>query len=951
MFSKNNLIKCIASTLPFLIGLFFITNNTFAYEASISTSGTINLNIMSAGTGAGVATDNINVVSTCPSGYTLSISATSSTNSLFNDTTLYKSGDNTDSNMITASSGTTESPATITGNNLGTWGYSTTSSTISGTFIGLTAEPVIITTKASPSATGGDNMPVYYGASAPTTLEPGLYQMSDNAVITYYLTTSPECARYTIAYDDNNADAGTMGIQTTDDNGDELADNSEVTLSPSNFSRAGYGFAGWSLVELNPDSASFSTDLQAAITAGQVFGPQETITLDSAITSEADSGGVITMYAIWIKAEIGVTLQTWNGCSAMTATTYTGDATDQNIWSITASANSLVALKDERDNETYAIAKLSDGNCWMIENLRLADKDHNNNDVILSSANTNNPSLPLTNIYDTSSTSNHLSPTSSIAYDASTAPEGWCTTNSAACFDQSRLRTDNTTNRVSYTATQTMSADANFYSYGNYYNWYSATAGNGKYSTGSNVIVSGDICPAGWHLPYGNNGSDTSGGNTSGGFYYLANSMSATTSDAINSKKHRHFPNNYLYSGLINGASPGNLGSYGNYWSTTVYNNNSAYNLRISSSSIDPGTGYNYKHYGRSIRCVASAGYTVSFNANGGTGAMSDQSIPVGVATNLTSNSFTRTGYEFAGWNTAADGFGTSYTDAQSVTNLALPGRTITLYAQWQKNYMQNMTSAKIAELIPNTHDTAILYDIRDDQAYTVAKLADNKYWMVENLNLAGGTLLSSNDTNFASNYTLPTTNGWTVSNGKLRLPTSSTSGFSNNNYAYVYNSGNKTNCGDVNQNTPCYSYYSWDVATLGSGRSLSTDNADAPYSVCPKNWRLPKSRTTSANNWQTISDLYVLAHHYGLDSTSSTTESDSDFYNRAGPNTIPKFLLNGFYASGSFQYGGFGGGYWSSTSSDSTNARSLGLSASHVSAASSDNRSFGASVRCLFGS
>lgn len=79
--------------------------------------------------------------------------------------------------------------------------------------------------------------------------------------------------------------------------------------------------------------------------------------------------------------------------------------------------------------------------------------------------------------------------------------------------------------------------------------------------------------------------------------------------------------------------------------------------------------------------------YTVSFNANDGTGSMSNQTMTYGTAANLTANSFTRTGYEFAGWNTAADGSGTSYTDAQSVSNLTdTNGATVTLYANWTAN-------------------------------------------------------------------------------------------------------------------------------------------------------------------------------------------------------------------------------------------------------------------------
>ena len=55
-----------------------------------------------------------------------------------------------------------------------------------------------------------------------------------------------------------------------------------------------------------------------------------------------------------------------------------------------------------------------------------------------------------------------------------------------------------------------------------------------------------------------------------------------------------------------------------------------------------------------------------------------------GTAQALTANSFTRKGYTFAGWNTKADGSGTSYADKASVKNLAsTDGKTITLYAQW----------------------------------------------------------------------------------------------------------------------------------------------------------------------------------------------------------------------------------------------------------------------------
>lgn len=75
---------------------------------------------------------------------------------------------------------------------------------------------------------------------------------------------------------------------------------------------------------------------------------------------------------------------------------------------------------------------------------------------------------------------------------------------------------------------------------------------------------------------------------------------------------------------------------------------------------------------------------------------MSNQTISAGAATALSTNTFTPPNAVaiFDGWNTAADGSGTSYTDGESVTNLTTVGQTITLYAQW-KTYLYNAVSVQ----------------------------------------------------------------------------------------------------------------------------------------------------------------------------------------------------------------------------------------------------------------
>ena len=69
----------------------------------------------------------------------------------------------------------------------------------------------------------------------------------------------------------------------------------------------------------------------------------------------------------------------------------------------------------------------------------------------------------------------------------------------------------------------------------------------------------------------------------------------------------------------------------------------------------------------------------ITFDANGGEGNMGAQTVNPGVSAALLANTFTRADYDFAGWNTKADGTGTAYADK---TTIAVSANT-TLYAQW----------------------------------------------------------------------------------------------------------------------------------------------------------------------------------------------------------------------------------------------------------------------------
>ena len=85
-----------------------------------------------------------------------------------------------------------------------------------------------------------------------------------------------------------------------------------------------------------------------------------------------------------------------------------------------------------------------------------------------------------------------------------------------------------------------------------------------------------------------------------------------------------------------------------------------------------------------SVEIIEPLTYTIHYNANGGTGVMTDQIVRLGSSDSLKPNTFTNGDEVFNGWNTQPDGSGTSYPNNYAITSdLGNDGDVITLYAQW----------------------------------------------------------------------------------------------------------------------------------------------------------------------------------------------------------------------------------------------------------------------------
>ena len=379
-------------------------------------------------------------------------------------------------------------------------------------------------------------------------------------------------------------------------------------------------------------------------------------------------------------------------------------------------------------------------------------------------------------------------------------------------------------------------------------------------------------------------------------------------------------------------------------------------------------------------------GYTLTMTANSTdltrTEAVGSTTPTISTLANeVAENEFTanRWGYRFSDntTNTNYQPFATSIPFNESDSAVNNDARTITFGAkvnteQAPGTYELALVFTAVAKApmphIQNYDGTlctsapSLVYDVRDGNAYAVQRLADGKCWMTSNLNLVGGTRLESTNSDVPAGYTLynpyyTLPDSETITSG-TSLPSTA---FSDDSTAYVFNTGNiTTNQSDCTASSSCNSYYSWLAATAGgkdsSGNAVTSDGYNAAYSICPKGWKLPTSTTSNANaqtspNWKT-GDWYALATAYGTNLASNYYDNSdatgANFYNQAGPGTMPNFLLAGYYDFGSFSVGGSNGYYWSSTSVSSTFAYSLGFGSDIVYSAHGSSRRAGFPVRCV---
>ena len=245
----------------------------------------------------------------------------------------------------------------------------------------------------------------------------------------------------------------------------------------------------------------------------------------------------------------------------------------------------VYTLTDERDGNTYHVARLKDGNCWMLDNLALDPTDPTTA-ANMNTSNTNATQEAISNLLNGGSTTAGWSNTAVANVTTGFANDDG--------YIQPRINNASKNTLVTSYGPASTNGRAKV---GIYYNYCAASASTYCYAYNSGVDKSDtiidadqDICPANWRMPTGGDSSE---------YYTLAQMYD---SDAINTSSLQYNLSTSLSGIYSNGYAYGQ-GSHGDWWSSTYYSSGGMYSSYVSSTSVDPSGSYD-RYGGLSMRCL-----------------------------------------------------------------------------------------------------------------------------------------------------------------------------------------------------------------------------------------------------------------------------------------------------------------------------------------------------------
>ena len=280
---------------------------------------------------------------------------------------------------------------------------------------------------------------------------------------------------------------------------------------------------------------------------------------------------------------------------------------------------------------------------------------------------------------------------------------------------------------------------------------------------------------------------------------------------------------------------------------------------------------------------------------------------------------FKRDNYGFVGWSedptaTPTNGKKIYGPNEQITFTGATNTEGLTLYAIWlpSSGVLQNWTGCSGM----STNDVVALTDSRDNNTYLIAKLADDKCWMAENLRLDSGT--------YDDSVTIAESlDSFDTSPNAVQMNNFNTVGISSSTtreYArYSYGI-----------------YYSWAQA-VNSATDTSNNDGNADDSICPQGWRLPGGGYSADDPGNEFGAL-------------NSQINENSFTSDAGLRAYPaNYVRSGGWGVTEPSHLGYHASFWTRTASYSTAVHYLGFDFSMVLPGTiTITGLFGFSVRCV---
>lgn len=575
---------------------------------------------------------------------------------------------------------------------------------------------------------------------------------------------------------------------------------------------------------------------------------------------------------------------------------------------------------DSRDNKSYWITKLADGNCWMTQNLDFdldsettltpADSDVKEDWTPLRSTIHGIANLDLTSWQNDRNTPYSFDPGDYYAKSGYRDEAIVCNYLNSNCDNFS---------------TTAYSENGMHGHVGNYYNWTAAVAMNDT----SDLLTAGletdsSICPKGWRLPHGYRSAENDDFAALSTAYY----------DDDTDSKLIAAPVFTIRGGLISGGSLA-LGNYGgHYLTSTVEGYNDSGIMFVAAHSIVPSSA-NDRFYGQNVRCVARKSTKLAtLKDNDGETILTQRfesgyKLPEGPEIS---------GRSFLGWDEDATATEPTYEAGDEVTTEG------TFYAIYDKIYLMQEISTWKNTLSVGQEIQA--KDARDDKIYWVAKLADGNIWMTQNLDY---------DLSVAANRNLvPATSDVTTTRNLGGYKTTWSEHSLTDIYYldggdiyYANGNGAQGTYSTLPANSPDRHYhvgdfYSWYAAVAGQGAQGYAE-WEANESICPAGWRLPGASEVLNDEPYSFGNLLK---NYGNHSGFDENISDSDLLVNQ-----PYFVHSGYVWnswSDDEEDWGSEGDYWTNKTYDSSTAYALILLSNGVTV--NDGQAFycGTSIRCV---